>query len=229
MKIDTTGFTDKASKDPEQMQIYIDSDDYIDAYSRHTDWRVEKVGPAMAIGGDWEDHGPLQLRFLHDKGMRPESKLLDFGCGTGRFSRHAVPWLDKGNYTGMDISLLALDHAKKLSHTEGWIKRLPVFILGAGSFGPVIHVPFDYVWMHSVFTHLPAELIVNLLTELNEMQFGEFYFTYKKRDYPQRTGLKQFGYPFTFFENVAHQVGLAANPLELKWPQGQSCGVIRRG
>lgn len=223
MKVDTKGFTDKASKNPEELGLYLRADNYIEAYSAHTDLRVRRDGHAAAIGGDWEAHGPLQLKFMRSRGMTPESSLLDFGCGTGRFARHAVPFLNPGNYTGMDISKGALGYALRLSEKEGWAARNPTFILGNGSMDVVCGKRFDFMWAHSIFTHLPPEIIDGIFAEVARMDFGEFCYTYKERKAPQRTGLKQFGYPPEWFVGLAARHGMIAEKLGECWPQGQNC------
>lgn len=228
MKVDTSGFTDKASKNPDELALYLEADDYVTAYARHTDLRVRRDGAALAIGGQWEEHGPLQLAFLRRHGLTPRSRLLDLGCGTGRFARHVVPFLEPGRYVGLDIAPAALDHAVKLSHQEGWGARRPCFVLGDGTLGQVVDRPFDIVWAHSVFTHLPAKLIGHVLADLAGMEFGAFLFTYKRRDKPMRTGLKQFGYPPEVFARMASVVGLSAETLPDKWPQGQSTMRVTR-
>ncbi len=221
MTLDISGFNDKASKNPEELALYEGGADYVTAYSAHTDLRVRRDGPAAAIGGLWEEHGPLQLKFLIGRGLTRNSRLLDFGCGTGRFARVAVPWLDPGNYTGIDISLAALSHALRLGDTEGWIHRLPHFLPGDGSLAVVRDYRFDFIWAHSVFTHLPAELIHGVLSDLAVMDFGEFAFTYKYREVAHRSGLKQFQYPPGFFVAAARAVGLHAETLPDVWPASQ--------
>lgn len=231
MLIDDTNFTDKASKDPEQRALYEKTDNYIQAYSAHTDWRIKKTGPAQAIGGQWEEHGPLQLQFLRKQGLTPDSRLLDFGCGTGRLARHAVPYLDPGNYVGIDISVGALKEATNLSHKEGWDRRNPNFMHSPdGMLLPyLLGLKFDLIWAHSVFTHLPPEIIQAVLKDLSQMDFSCFYYTYKKRDQVIRTGVKQFGYTPEWFFDAASEAGLAARKLDLRWPQGQSTMVIWNG
>ena len=221
MTLDTTGFTDKASRNPEELALYEGEADYVAAYAAHTDLRVRRDGPAAAIGGQWQEHGPLQLAFLKSRGLTPGSRLLDFGCGTGRFARVAVPWLDPGRYTGIDISPAALAHACRLAETEGWAGRAPRFVQGDGSLAAVRDQPFDVVWAHSVFTHLPADLIQGVFADLAAMCFREFAFTYKYRDQPRRSGLKQFQYPPGFFVEAARTVGLRAEELPDVWPAGQ--------
>jgi len=107
------GFRDKDSKKERFRSLY-EKYDFLTAYSRHTDLRVED-NPIGAIGrvDEWDSHGILQRDFLIDLGMKPEHKLLDIGCGVGRASRAFVPYLHPGNYVGIDISKKALRHAAK--------------------------------------------------------------------------------------------------------------------
>ena len=108
MKLDITGFSDKDSKRPEYRKLY-EQNDYITAYSAHTDKRIETDGPELAIGAkrdglqDWEIHSQRQLDFLTSRGLRPYHPLLDFGCGTGRLASRAVPSLEEGNNPWIDI------------------------------------------------------------------------------------------------------------------------------
>lgn len=221
MTLDISGFNDKASKNPEELALYEGGADYVTAYSAHTDLRVRRDGPAAAIGGQWEEHGLLQLAFLESRGLKCGSRLLDLGCGTGRFARVAVFFLDPGCYVGIDISPAALAHARGLAETEGWADRAPRFVRGDGSLAVVRDHRFDFIWAHSVFTHLPAELIHGVFADLATMDFGEFAFTYKYREEARRSGLKQFQYPPGFFVAAARAVGLLAETLPDAWPAGQ--------
>ena len=221
MTLDISGFTDKASKNPEELALYQGGADYIPAYAAHTDLRVRRDGPAAAIGGQWEEHGPLQLKFLIGRGLTPASRLLDLGCGTGRFARVAVPWLDPGNYTGIDISPAALAAACQLGADESWLVRAPLFLQGDGGLTGLRGSTFDFIWAHSVFTHLPPDAIATVFADLATLDFGEFAFTYKYRAAQTRSGLKQFQYPSAFFKMAAGVVGLQAEKLPDVWPAGQ--------
>jgi SAM-dependent methyltransferase len=227
--LDTKGFTDKDSKREEYRSLYENDADYVEAYSKHTDMRIQNDGPALAIGGDWESHGLLQLQFLKSRGLTPDSRLLDLGCGTGRFARRVVPYLKAGKYVGLDISEGALSCAKALSKTEGWARNSPLFLHGDGSLDCVKHLSFDFIWAHSICTHLPPDLVIGLFAGIAEMDFGEFCFTYKKRDKVVRTGLKQFGYTPEWIIAEAGKFGLVAAELPEKWPQGQSGMRVVRG
>ena len=71
----------------------------------------------------------LQLAFLISEGLRRDTRLLDMGCGVGRFARKVVPYLEPGRYTGVDISAAALEHALVLSEQEGWAAKRPRLLL----------------------------------------------------------------------------------------------------
>ena len=57
--------------------------DYLKAYAEHTNLKAQ-IDPAMAIGGLWDEMGKHQFEFLQSKGLEPQHKLLDIGCGSLR-------------------------------------------------------------------------------------------------------------------------------------------------
>ena len=46
--------------------------------------------------------GATQFRLLTSLGLRATHKLLDFGCGSLRSGKLFIPFLNQGNYYGLD-------------------------------------------------------------------------------------------------------------------------------
>src|SRR5947209_3842440 len=78
------------------------------------------------VGGAWEEIGKLQFSFMIDKGLSPDHTLLDIGCGSLRGGVHFVPYLNKGNYFGIDINQSLLDSGRKEIAEMGCLDRLPL-------------------------------------------------------------------------------------------------------
>jgi SAM-dependent methyltransferase len=124
-------------------------------------WMAKAVSEGQhrsLIGGAWEVIGALQLQFMRANGLKPEHTLLDVGCGSLRGGLHLVPYLNPGNYFGIDInqSLLDAGYEKEIIPLN-LADRLPRANLAAvGDFdaGPIFNRTFDYLLAVSVFTHL---------------------------------------------------------------------------
>ena len=41
---------------------------------------------------------------LVDYGLEPQHTCVDYGCGMLRVGRHLIPFLDRGNYWGLDVT-----------------------------------------------------------------------------------------------------------------------------
>lgn len=216
-------FKDKDSHKERFRSLY-EKFDFLPAYAEHTNLRV-KDNPKGAIGreDEWESHGKMQLAFMVSEGLRPSSTLLDIGCGVGRAARKFVPYLEAGNYVGIDISEAALNHAIKLAADEGWEQKGPTFLINSDIDLPEEHGPFDFMWAHSVYTHLPAQQIEVMIGNAAKRlkKGGRFCFTYKPAEKPRRTGLKQFGYPLSWFLDSGRHHSLHAEGVAKDWPAGQ--------
>lgn len=55
--------------------------------------------------------GRYLFEFVVEAGLRPEHRLLDFGCGALRLGILAIPYLEEGNYFGVDSHLVSLEAA----------------------------------------------------------------------------------------------------------------------
>jgi SAM-dependent methyltransferase len=227
---DMVNFRDKASLDPKVLELY-EQNEYLVAYAKHTDLRVQD-NPQGAIGrvDEWESHGELQRDFLISHGMTPKSRVLDIGCGVGRAARKLAPYLDVGHYTGVDISPDALAYARALSGTEGWASREPRFELIEGT-SVGVEGPFDIVWAHSVFTHLPEWAISQLVASIRQVMSskGLFLFTYKETPKLNRSGLKQFQQSRAYFEQLAHANEFQFKKLDMVFPASQRTGRMKWG
>lgn len=119
--------------------------------------RVAEGEHRRVIGGRWEKIGRLQFDFLVEQGLRPDSHLLDVGCGALRGGVHFARYLEPGHYFGIDSNRSVLEAAIERELTEhGLQDRLPTENLRVTSrFDCDFGVPFDFALAQSVFTHLP--------------------------------------------------------------------------
>jgi SAM-dependent methyltransferase len=110
------------------------------------------------VGDMWEAMGELQLSFLQSKGLKPEHRLLDIGCGSLRGGVKFVAFVDAGNYYGTDLNRPFLDAGyDKEIKPLGLADRLPrENLIEDGEFDFTwAEKSFDFAIAQSVFTHLP--------------------------------------------------------------------------
>lgn len=113
------------------------------------------------VGGMWDEIGVLQLNVMRAQCMRPEHKLLDIGCGSLRGGIHFVPYLDAGNYFGIDMNDSLLDAGYENELDDANQKKLPrKNLICDGNFNfDLFGEKFDYAIALSLFTHLPLNNI----------------------------------------------------------------------
>jgi cyclopropane fatty-acyl-phospholipid synthase-like methyltransferase len=201
----------KTKKDPETVRLYLERP-FLDAYAAHTDRRIALTGPQAAVGSgpdNWDLHGDLQLAFLKSQGLKPTHRLLEVGCGTGRLARKVVPYLEPAHYTGVDISLGALQAASDLALAEGWARRAPTFW---SSIEPAV---YDCIWSFSVLIHVPQDVMEDLFRRMAAVLApqGQLLVSYVPEPKRWRSGVKQFRKTLQDHRDAAAQAGLTFDPV----------------
>lgn len=98
---------------------------------------------------DWKEFG-----FLFDKYLSSEDKVLDLGCGNGRF----YPVLKKADYLGIDVSSKLIEIAKS---------NYPEAKFEVSAIESISDKSFDKIYSIAVLHHIPShELRLEFLKEI---------------------------------------------------------------
>jgi len=208
-----------------------EEEDFLTAYSRHTDRRVEK-DPRLAIGGMWDEIGDLQYQFLLSQGLQPEDRMLDVGCGTLRGGRHFIRYLAPGNYTGMDISPRAIESGRELVEAEGLQEKRPRLVVSENKnlrFEEFRGEAFDVILAQSVFTHLKQEHIAEFFRHVRSVMApgARVFFTFNQEPEFREITVKDFAYPYSFFQDLAERNGLSLEYLAEQYRHPRDQRMVR--
>ena len=132
------------------------------------------------VGGMWQEIGRLQFEFLRTRGLKPGHRLLDIGCGSLRGGIHAIDYLKRGNYYGLDINLSLIEAGRHELRLAGLTHKNPRLAISDRFELGLFRQKFEYLLAHSVFTHVFANHIIRCLAEVREVLApkGQFFATF---------------------------------------------------
>lgn len=98
--------------------------------------------------------GAQQFALLYLLGLRETHRLLDFGCGSLRLGRMAIPYLLEGRYFGIEPEAWLIEDgfARELGEDARRVKA-PRFDHNTDYRTDVFGTPFDYIIAQSIFSH----------------------------------------------------------------------------
>jgi hypothetical protein len=116
---------------------------------------VRVVGHRAYIGGRWDEWGKVEFDFMVERGLRPEHVLLDIACGALRGGVHFIPYLDPGNYLGVEKerALIRRGLAKELPR-EVRVQKRPELLVSSEFEFHRLSKQADFALAWSLFTHL---------------------------------------------------------------------------
>lgn len=142
------------------------------------------VGPPLK----YDLMGSLQFLLLSAAGLRAHHKVCDVGCGSLRAGKLLIPYLDKGNYFGLEPNQWLIDEAIEQEIGQDLVSlKAPRFDnnenFNLSSFGE----KFDFVVAQSIFSHASAKQIKSCLKEVRQHLQAEGLFIatfiWGKQDY----------------------------------------------
>jgi hypothetical protein len=71
--------------------------------------QIRERGHRNYVGAKWDILGKLQLDFLVQNGLQPHHVLYDIACGSLRAGIHLIPYLNRGNYVGIEKEELLIE------------------------------------------------------------------------------------------------------------------------
>lgn len=105
----------------------------------------------LAVGGEFEAMGKLEVATLKHFGLKDDAYLIDVGCGSGRLAE-PLSRVFEGKYLGLDVVPQLIEFARQKVTRPGWR-----FELTEGFSIPEKDGVADMVCFFSVFTHLLHE------------------------------------------------------------------------
>jgi SAM-dependent methyltransferase len=124
---------------------------------------AEAADEAAWLDDHFDACAPEYLRALEQAAIRPGDRVLDLGCGNGRF----LPWI--GEQAGIGRSVVAVDiNVEGLRRLRSGSAALPPPMLLAAEATrlPLADGSFDVIWCANVFEYLDDEQQTRCLREL---------------------------------------------------------------
>ena len=127
-------------------------EDYERLVTRLTAAYPREQAMSMAVGGDFIATGDKEYAILKHFGLRPESYLIDVGCGSGRLTHALFRANWTGNYLGVEIVQSLLDHAQTQAQQHWHFQITDGLTINTTRYGLA-----DMICFFSVLTHLKPE------------------------------------------------------------------------
>jgi trans-aconitate 2-methyltransferase len=105
---------------------------------------------------------------LKKLGLKPDSNVLEIGCGIGTVSSLILKHIPKGNFTGVDISTESIAQAKKFNAQYA---NAEFIVNDMSSFNH--RTKFDFVVLPDVLEHIPVDQHSNLFKTISEVTTPE--------------------------------------------------------
>ena len=104
----------------------------------------------------FETTAKIEKSFLINQGLLPTHKFVDYGCGSLRLGKEIIPYLNKGNYIGLDMTNHFYDLGKELIKKNVLKQKRPVFrTINEKSITQIKNEGIDFLMSNAVLYHVP--------------------------------------------------------------------------
>jgi glycosyltransferase involved in cell wall biosynthesis/SAM-dependent methyltransferase len=122
------------------------------------------VGPPE----DYDLIAAMTFNLITTLGLRQDHTVLDIGCGSLRIGRLLIPYLNVGNYSGIDPNRWLIDKGIKNEIGKDQIKiKQPRFYISNSAKDLRADAMFDFAIAQSIFSHCGPDLLEGWLMDIS--------------------------------------------------------------
>jgi SAM-dependent methyltransferase len=178
--------------------------------------------PPYARHRDFADAGAAFVRTAAERGLEPHHRVLDLGCGVGRFAvAFAAFGDDRASYHGLDASAESIGVCNRYIAPDLERFRFHVADVFSAQYRPDVTAraadyrfpfpddSFDFVFSNSLFTHLTRQDLQRYLHEIGRVldSGGRTLNTFFLLNAQSRAGIEsgksQLEFPYTTADGIA--------------------------
>lgn len=164
-------------------ELYISLEEQTELWTGKRDPLTPPYSKIFIGGGDFKKVGQEFKEFFIKYGnLKPDHKVLDIGCGIGRMAVPLTGYLSAaGSYEGIDIVKSGIDWCRKKitpRFRNFHFQQANIYNSHYNPTGqyqayeyelPYADNQFDFIFLTSVFTHMPPREIAQYLKEINRV------------------------------------------------------------
>jgi hypothetical protein len=124
------------------------------------------VGPPE----DYDLIAAMTFNLLTTLGLRQHHSMVDVGCGSLRIGRLLIPYLNRGNYFGIEPNQWLVEEGIKREIGESILEiKRPTFLFSDSPTALLqVKVSFDFALAQSIFSHCGLDLINRWLSAISQ-------------------------------------------------------------
>lgn len=172
----------------------------------------------------------MVFNLLTSLGLRQHHRVVDIGCGSLRVGRLLIPYLNPGNYFGVDPSDWLIKEGVKHEIGEDFLKlKKPTLIVDNTLKNYTEKIDADYMFAQSVFSHCGLNLIDRWLDDVkfHLSESGIFLATFhvESVDYDKSGWVYpgSVGYKIETIQELASKKGLHFQMINWSHPRQNWC------
>lgn len=109
----------------------------------------------------------IEKKILIQAGLKPTHRIVDYGCGSLRIGEALIPYLNKGNYIGLDKEETFFNEGKKRLPDSLLKEKAPIFkTISDNNLKIIQEMGIDMVFSGSVLYHVPKKELKNYLENI---------------------------------------------------------------
>lgn len=147
-----------------------------------------------------------------DFGLEPHMRCVDYGCGSLRLGQHAIRYLDRDNFWGVDVSHSFMTAGLDLLGAELVAEKRPrLSLIDPSSIEQIGRWAPDFIISNAVLQHVPEDELPLYFERLARMMVtgGKAFVVFVEGEAVTRVKAASWAYPPAFLERIAHAA----------WPQ----------